>query len=55
LGCWTGAERLRRAARWQPGSVAAAAAVPGEAAANARQPAVVAALGDARGAVGTAA
>jgi hypothetical protein len=38
-----------------PGSVAAAAAVPGEAAANARQPAVVAALGDARGAVGAAA
>jgi hypothetical protein len=37
LGCWTGAEQLRRAARRQPGSVAAAAAVPGEAAANAWQ------------------
>jgi hypothetical protein len=34
LGCWTGAERLRGAARRRPGAAAAAAAVPGEAGAR---------------------
>jgi hypothetical protein len=55
FGRWTGVERLRRGSSAAPGSVAAAAAVPSDAAANARQPAVVVALGDARGMVGAAA
>jgi hypothetical protein len=50
---WTGVEGLQRAALAAPGRMAAAVAVSGEAAANARQPMVAAALGDARGRLGT--
>jgi hypothetical protein len=49
---WTGVEGLRRVALAALGRMAAAVAGSGEAAANARQLAVAAALGDARGRLG---
>jgi hypothetical protein len=48
LRVWTGRRWLRRAARWRPGRGSRGGSCSGEAAVNARYPAVVAALGDAR-------
>jgi hypothetical protein len=54
LRAWTGRRWLRRAARQRPVRGSYGGRCSGEAAANARYPVVVAALGDARGTVGAA-
>jgi hypothetical protein len=54
LRVWTGRRWLRRAARRRPGRGSRGGSCSGEAAASARYPAVVAALGHARGTVGAA-
>jgi hypothetical protein len=54
LRVWTGRRWLRRAARRRPERGSRGGSCSDEAVANARYPAVVAALGDARGTVGAA-